>query len=66
MPEDERRRLEEEETQLLRRALGDDAARRAEDGFERRAVLEVYDLNGDLLSIVTVPPSGLSIGRAIA
>ncbi len=64
MASDERRRPEDEETQLLRRALGEDAARRAEDSLEPQAMLEVYDLNGDLLDIVRVPLGGLSIGRA--
>jgi len=64
MHDDKQRRPEDEETQLLRRALGEDAARRAEDSLEPQAMLEVYDLNGDLLDIVRVTAAGLSIGRA--
>ncbi|NUP98449.1 MAG: FHA domain-containing protein [Armatimonadetes bacterium] len=62
--DDERReRLEEEETQLLRRALGDDAARQVDGRLESQAMVEIYDVNGDLLDIVRVEPRGLSIGR---
>ena len=57
------RRPEEEETQLLRRALGEDAARRMSGRMQAQAAIEVYGLNGDLLDIVRIPPEGLSIGR---
>lgn len=58
------RRRHEDETQLLRRALGADAARRVGDQAGAQAMVEVYDVDGDLLAIVPVPPHGLSIGRA--
>ncbi len=57
-------RPEEEETQLLRRALGDDAARRVGEQQSGQAAVEIYDVNGDLLEIVRIPPTGLTIGRA--
>ncbi len=62
--DEQHRRPEEEETQLLRRAMGEDVARRAGERIDRQAVIEVYGLTGDLQDIVHVPPAGLSIGRA--
>ena len=63
MPSNERR-PDEEETQLLRRALSEDTARLVGSSLPKQAMVEVYGLNGDLLAIVKVPPEGLSIGRA--
>ncbi len=63
MPSDDHR-PEEEETQLLRRALGDDTARLVGSSLPKQAMVEVYGLTGDLLALVKVPAAGLSIGRA--
>jgi pSer/pThr/pTyr-binding forkhead associated (FHA) protein len=56
-------RADEEETQILRRALGEDAARRSAAARRGSAAIEVYDVDGALREIVPVPPQGLSIGR---
>ncbi|MCC7492576.1 MAG: FHA domain-containing protein [Fimbriimonadaceae bacterium] len=60
----DRPRADEEETQLLRRALHSDAARESEQELGRQAVLVVFGVNGDLLELVVVPAAGLRIGRA--
>jgi pSer/pThr/pTyr-binding forkhead associated (FHA) protein len=57
------RRPEDEETQLLRRALSEDAARRLDERVRDQASVEVFDVNGDLLEIVALTPAGLTIGR---
>lgn len=54
---------DDEDTQLLRRALAGDAARHSAAELAGQAVVEVYDVNGQLLELVPVPPSGLTIGR---
>ncbi len=56
-----RQRSEDEETQLLRRALNETAAEL--DESRARAILEVYDVDGNLVGIVPIPDQGLSIGR---
>lgn len=56
-----RQRSEDEETQLLRRALNEAAAEL--DESRARAILEVYDVDGNLVGIVPIPYQGLSIGR---
>lgn len=53
----------DEETQLLRRALLENAARRVGQELRAQAVLEVHDIDGDLLSLVPIPAEGLTIGR---
>jgi hypothetical protein len=58
-----RRLSDEEETMLLRRALTGDAARRSGADGGGQCVVEVYGVDGRLMSIVTVPPGGASIGR---
>lgn len=57
------RKPDEEETQLLRRAFSEDAARRMGEQLRPQAMIEIYDVDGDLREIVQVPPHGLSIGR---
>jgi len=57
-------RSDEDDTMLLRRALGADAARSSEAAHKGRCVVEVYDVDGHLLQMVHVPPDGASIGRA--
>lgn len=56
----DRQRHEDEETQLLRRALNETAGL---DESRARAILEVYDVDGNLVAIVPIPDHGLSIGR---
>lgn len=56
-------RPEDEETQLLRKALSGDTARRMGERLGSQAMLEVYDVNGNLQQILPIPPAGLSIGR---
>lgn len=63
MDEGRPRRPDEEETQLLRRALSEDAARRMGEQLRGQARIEVYGVGGDLEDILAVPPGGLSIGR---
>lgn len=63
-PKDRGVRSDDDDTQLLRRALAGDAARRSEADLEGQAVVEVYDVNGQLMEMVKVPATGLTIGRA--
>lgn len=56
-------RSEQDETQLLRRALEETAHRHEPERLRPQAMIEVYDVGGNLERIVSIPPEGLSIGR---
>jgi len=49
---------------LLRRALTGEASRRSQEAWPAQCSVEVYDVDGQLTDMRTVPPEGLSIGRA--
>ncbi|HAZ63872.1 MAG TPA: hypothetical protein DCZ72_09740 [Armatimonadetes bacterium] len=63
-PSDPKRRQELEDTQLLRRALSGEAARQTQAQWATQCTVEVYDVEGNLLEMRTVPAEGLTIGRA--
>ncbi len=49
---------------LLRRALSGEASRRSQESFPAQCGVEVYDVDGQLVDMRSVPPEGLSIGRS--
>ncbi|MBI5830819.1 MAG: FHA domain-containing protein [Armatimonadetes bacterium] len=62
--EQQRRLSEQDETMLLRRALSGEAARRSQESWPAQCSVEVYDIDGQLIDMRTVPPEGLTIGRS--
>ena len=59
-----RRWSEDEETMLLRRALAGDTARATAARLPGACTVEVHGVDGCVMDLRTVPPEGLSIGRA--